>query len=97
MGMSNTRSVTLVVKMVLDRGAVTPMEWRTRAKPTCPTSHGKPTDLNLAAHVAVFEASTAPGGVNAHIGATKVVSAQIVRQSTNETLASYKRAAQEET
>lgn len=49
------------------------------------------------AHVAVFEASTAPGGVNAHIGATKVVSAQIVRQSTNETLASYKRAAQEET
>lgn len=80
--------------MVLDRGHVTPTEWLPRARVTyngpCPTVHGKPSNKALAARVKAWEDATKPGGVNAHIGETKVLSAKIVRQSTQEVLAEYK-------
>lgn len=45
-----------------------------------PTKHaGRPTAKNLAAYIRTFEDSTQFGGVNAHLGVTKIVSAQIVK------------------
>lgn len=44
-----------------------------------PSKHlGRPTVANLARYVADFEASTLPGGVNAHLGPTRVVAARIL-------------------
>ncbi len=86
--MGTTRSIPLVVTMVLDRGMATPAEWRTRARGSAP-SFGKPTAANLAAYVKAFEDSTAPDGCNAHIGPRRVISAKIVRQATHEILATY--------
>jgi hypothetical protein len=38
---------------------------------------GRPTDANLARYVAAFEASTQPGGSNAHLGEQHVSSAYV--------------------
>jgi hypothetical protein len=52
--------------------------------------NGRPTAANLAAYVASFEASTMPGGVNAHLGATRVASARIRRNTyAGDTVATY--------
>jgi hypothetical protein len=65
----------------------TPAPWRTRQA-------GRPTTANLAAHVEAFEASTEPGGCNAHLGATRVTSARIRRnQLRGVVVASYTPAA----
>ncbi len=80
--MSSKRTPALVMTLVLDRGHATPIEWRTRPVNACLHVHGKPSDAALAAHVKVWEESTLPEGANAHIGATKVLSAKIVRQAT---------------
>ena len=50
---------------------------------------GRPTDETLAAHVKVAEASTAPGGVNEHLGAERIGFARVVRQATGEVVATY--------
>jgi len=50
---------------------------------------GRPTDEKLATYVADLEASTREGGCNAHLGATVVFGATIVRQSDDEVVASY--------
>ena len=45
---------------------------------------GRPTDANLARYVAAFEASTRPGGCNAHLGEQHVSSASVrVNSGTN--------------
>lgn len=55
-----------------------------------PTKHaGRPSDATLAAYVASLEASTRPGGVNAHLGETVVRTAKVVRQSTGDVVATY--------
>lgn len=55
-----------------------------------PTRHaGRPTDATLAAHVQVHEASTRPGGVNEHLGASTVTRARVIRQSTGDVVAEY--------
>ena len=38
---------------------------------------GRPTAANLAAYVEAFEASTRPGGCNAHLGAQRVTRAHV--------------------
>jgi hypothetical protein len=55
-------------------GGFTAAAWRVR-------QDGRPTDANLARYVAGFEASTAPGGVNAHLGTTRVRSAKVRENS----------------
>lgn len=61
---------------------MTPAAW--------PTKHaGRPSDKTLAVYVADFEASCAHG-VNRHLGETVILSAKIVRQSTGETVATYR-------
>lgn len=55
------------------------------------TKHaGRPSAETLAAHVRGMEASTEPGGVNEHLGATTIGYARIVRQSTDEVMAEYR-------
>ena len=55
-----------------------------------PTNHaGRPTDASLAEYVRQFEASTEPGGVNAHLGREFVTSAYVKRQRTGERVATY--------
>lgn len=50
---------------------------------------GRPTDANLATWCTGFEASTQPGGCNAHLGIQLIASAQVVRQATGTVVASY--------
>ena len=50
---------------------------------------GKPTRANLEKHVRAFELSTQQNGVNAHLGASIVRSAKIIRQSSGEIVATY--------
>lgn len=50
---------------------------------------GRPSDENLAAFVRGLEDSTLPGGVNAHLGVTRVGAATIVRQATGRVVATY--------
>lgn len=50
---------------------------------------GRPSDATLAAHVKVAEAATLPGGVNAHLGAERITTARVVRQSTGEVVATF--------
>lgn len=50
---------------------------------------GRPSDKNLAAYVAAHEASTRSGGVNECLGPMKVNSAQVVRQSSGEVVATF--------
>ena len=52
----------------------TPAAWNCRTM-------GRPTAANLRRHVEGFEASTRPGGVNAHLGATLVTRASIRRNA----------------
>lgn len=66
----------------VDRGAWTPGAWRSE-------SNGRPTAANLAAYVRETERSTMAGGCNAHLGATRILAARIVRQSTGDVVATY--------
>lgn len=85
----STRIPALVVAVqTVNPGVQTPCEWRTRSKPNAP-SHGQPNAENLKAWVARFEASTQPGGPNAHLGAQKVASAFIRDQRSGEIVATY--------
>ena len=69
--MGRTFTPAHAVEFVVDRGYWTPMGWDAKHA-------GRPTVANLAAFVAGYEASTQPGGVNAHLGATRILSARIV-------------------
>ena len=51
---------------------------------------GKPTDSNLARHVRELEASTEPGGVNEHLGVTRIARAEIIDQATGKVVAVYR-------
>lgn len=53
------------------------------------TRAGRPNDATLAEYVSRYEASTAPGGANDHLGVTVVTTARVIRQSTNEIVAAY--------
>lgn len=70
--MGATRTPAHVVEFAVIGGGhtYTPAIWR--------RTYGRPTPHNLAVHVKAFEASTLPGGANAHLGATRVSMARIV-------------------
>lgn len=89
MGMGRSRSIKYVVRLEFGTNTFnTPAEWRTRARNNVP-SHGKPNAANLAKYVHGFEASTQPGGVNAHLGVQKVTSARVIDQETRTVVAEY--------
>ena len=64
------------------RVSYTPAAW------DCKQS-GKPSDETLATYVRGVEDSTLPGGVNEHLGVTRISRAKVVRQSTDEVVATY--------
>lgn len=71
------------VEFVVDRGYWTPMGWNSRQA-------GRPTAANLAKFVRGYEASTQTGGVNSHIGPTRILRATILRNDgSREVVASY--------
>jgi len=87
--MSSTRKINYVIHYtVKDNSYWTPCEWYARKRGQRPAD-GKPTPANIAKHCAHMEASTLPGGVNAHIGKTKILSAYVVDQRTREIVATY--------
>lgn len=63
---------------------------RFRQSQAWPTKHaGRPSDDTLAGFVEVHEASTAPGGVNAHLGHELISEARVIRQSSGAVVAAY--------
>lgn len=70
--MGKSTTPTHAVHFVTNNGFWTPMAWRR-------TPCGNPTAANLALFVATLEAATQPGGVNAHLGPTKILHARIVQ------------------
>ena len=63
----------------------TPGAWRTDAK----LGGGRPTDANLSKWCDAMQASTQPGGCNAMLGATTILAARIVKQSSGAVVASF--------
>jgi hypothetical protein len=89
--MSNTRYIKYVIHYTVKDGSYwTPHEWYARKRNQRP-GDGKPTEENIAKHCRHMEASTLPGGVNAHIGKTKMLSAYIVDQRTGSVVAQWGR------
>lgn len=88
--MSTSHPIRFSVHFVVDRASWTPSEWRVKARGQVP-GYGKPSNENLAKHALFVEASTAPGGVNAHLGYTKILKAHIVDNDTGVTVATYER------
>lgn len=60
----------------------TPAAWRIAGM-------GVPKDDNLKRYVETFERSTYPGGGNAHLGVTTIITAKIVNQRTGDIVAFY--------
>lgn len=52
--------------------------------------HGKPNAANLAKVVERFAASTQPGGCNEHLGVQPLRNARLIRQRTDEVVATYR-------
>jgi hypothetical protein len=70
MGMSQTLTSKYQVRIFSPAHNYSPASWNCRRD-------GRPTDANLARYVESFEASTRPGGVNAHLGETRILRAVI--------------------
>lgn len=81
MGRSTTPTYRLHLT-VAGRFTYSPQAWNSKA-------YGRPSATTLATQVAAFEASTRPGGCNAHLGAETVLRARVVHQFTGETVATY--------
>ncbi len=88
--MGTTRMVPYTVEVATDNGHWTPCEWRVRSRGRIPAD-GQPSTANLKAWALGYEASTQPGGVNDHIGPTKILAAQIRDQRTGSICATYTR------
>lgn len=82
--MGHTVTPTYRVELTTTGAYWTPQGWDTKRQ-------GRPSDATLAAYVDVLERSTRYPGVNAHLGATTVVAARIIRQRDDETVAIYRR------
>jgi hypothetical protein len=70
--MGRSYTPAYAIEMMTDNGHWTPQGWDVKVA-------GKPTAANLAAHVAKLEASTQPGGCNAHLDPTRILAARILR------------------
>ena len=88
--MSRDRAIRFVLHVVIDQPgrAWTPSEWRVKTRGQV-VGYGKPTTENIKAHCQVVEGSTQPGGVNEHLGVTKIIRAWIVDQEIGEKVAEY--------
>ena len=84
--MGTSRTPAYRMELAVDNGRVTPFGWDVGGK----YGKGKANAENLKKYVEAFEASTQPGGCNSHLGVTRVLTAQIVKQSTGDTVATYK-------
>lgn len=82
--MGRTITPMYTVRVAASDHYITPMAWPTKQA-------GRPTEENLAAFVAKYNESFAPGGVNYLKGERPVHihSAQIVRTATGKTVVSY--------
>lgn len=78
------------VEMQLDGFLNTASAWDVTSRGMI-VGKGKPTVANLRREVEAFEASTQPGGVNAHLGPIKVLFAEIIHQKSGETVARLER------
>jgi hypothetical protein len=77
--------VRYLVHEVLDGNrVVTPIAWNSNKNWDGPANA-----KNLVRKIRGFEESTKPGGVNEHLGPTKVLSAQLVDTFTGTTKATY--------
>jgi len=86
-GMRDT-TPTYIVKIIDGRYGYEPFAWLTTSK-TQIRADGKPTADNLKRWVESFEAATKPGGVNAHLGETKIRRAAILHNMTRQPVAEY--------
>jgi hypothetical protein len=73
------------VEVTVEGSYWTPARWDAK-------HFGRPNDGALVDYVEQVEASTREGGVNAHLGATVIRSAKVIRQADNEVVARYHRA-----
>lgn len=80
--MGKSTTTTYRVAIFVPGFAYTPQGWDCKR-------YGRPTEASLAQWVRDFEAATEPGGVNAHLGATTIRRARVIRQSTDVEVASY--------
>ncbi len=87
MGKSSTP--TYRVEAEFSDGTGTKGAWQVKAAYGIP-GNGQPTAANLAKWVEALESSSRPGGCNAHIGPLTVFNARIIRQSTRQTVATYR-------
>lgn len=86
--MGKSKTVRYVVSVTADRGVWTNAEWRSKVRGTLP-GFGRPTAENLRNYCVALERSTSAGGVNAHLGATQILSARVVDTATDDILATY--------
>lgn len=70
--MGHSTTPAYAIEFLTDHGSWTPAAWDAKHA-------GRPTAANLAKHVGVMEASTNAGGCNAHLGATKILAARILK------------------
>lgn len=75
--MGTSRTPTHRVEFLTDNGHWTPQGWPTKQA-------GRANGKNLSYHVRTLEQSTQPGGVNAHLGATRIIAARLLT-NTGET------------
>jgi hypothetical protein len=77
------------VEFQTNNGHWTPTSWYVHSKRSGRVGYGTPTHANLRKYVLAMEASTMPGGPNAHIGPTRILRATIIRQADNAVMAVY--------
>lgn len=80
--MGRVTTPTYRIEFTVDRGYWTACSWQGKY-------NGRANAANLAAVCMEMERATYPRGVNSHLGVTHILSAKIVRQSTNEVVADY--------
>lgn len=94
--MSRTRFLPYTVEVTLAKGVATPSEWRMKqtaaqVRQGVP-AHGAATVENLKKYCLDVEASTQPGGVNAHLGVIVIIAARIRDNQTGTVICIYTRA-----
>lgn len=80
MGRSYTPKYRIEIRLASPKWAAPPEAWRTQ--------YGRANAENLARFIQVHNASIAPGGANAHLGAEhRITGARLVRQADDRVLA----------
>lgn len=93
MGRSTTPTFRLEILGHTGNFSMTNGAWNVQRRNGCP-GDGQPSTESLDRYVTSFEASLRPGGSNAHLGIFSLTSCQIVRQSSGDVVATWKRSEQ---